>query len=122
MIALAGSIFILAGSAFILLAAFGALRLPDLFMRTHAITKAGTAGIGFLMLAVICFNHEMSIVTRALGVLFFISLTAPVSAHLISRAAYKYGVELWDRTFIDQVREYYKTGHVDPDSHKKPPA
>jgi multicomponent Na+:H+ antiporter subunit G len=45
-------------------------------------------------------------------------LTAPVAAHLIGRAAYYSNVKLWDKTWIDELAERYKTaGSSDPD-HK----
>jgi multicomponent Na+:H+ antiporter subunit G len=97
----------LVGSTFILLAAIGAVRLPDLFMRMHAMTKAGTVGAGFIMVAVASFFGSAAVATKAMGIVFFLALTAPVAAHMISRAAYLSGVKLWRRTFIDQLREAY---------------
>ncbi len=102
-----GVVCIWAGSLFMLLAAVGAVRLPDIYMRLHATTKAATAGIGLIIVAVMLFNHRMDILARSVGVLFFVALTAPISAHLISRAAYYSGVKKWKRTFIDELGEYY---------------
>ena len=45
-------IFMLAGSMFCLLAAVGILRLPDLYTRMHAASKAGTMGAGLLLAAI----------------------------------------------------------------------
>ena len=104
----AGAIFLLIGCSFFLLSALGAVRLPDLFTRMSAITKAGTAGVGFLMLAVVCFYGDWGTFVRAVGVLFFVGLTAPVSVHMISRAAYLAGVQLWEGTFEDQLSTYYE--------------
>lgn len=93
------------GALFMLIAAVGLVRLPDLFTRMHAITKAGTVGVGFMMFALIAFLPEASVVTQALGVMLFVALTAPVSAHMISRAAYLTGVNLWQGTFVDELHE-----------------
>ena len=74
-----------------LLAAVGLVRLPDLFTRLHATTKAGTVGAWFMMLAVIYFFSEVVVVMRAVAILLFLALTAPVSAHMIGQAAYSRG-------------------------------
>src|SRR5690606_37900547 len=106
MIEWVGAISLFIGTVLMFLASVGILRLPDLFTRMHAVAKAGTAGVGLIMVAVICFHPEIQVVTRALAVLFFIALTASISAHMIGRAAYITGVHLWKGTFVDQLREY----------------
>ena len=81
-------ISILAGSIFSLLAAIGILRLPDLFTRMHAASKAGTMGAGLMFLAVALISFNGSVILRAFVGFLFVLLTAPVSAHLLARAAY----------------------------------
>lgn len=93
---------LLAGTAFMLIAAIGLIRLPDLYTRMHAITKAGTLGIGLVLVGVAVFFGELSVVTRAVAVILFVLLTAPVSAHMIGRAGYIDDVALWDGTAFDQ--------------------
>ncbi|MBJ3774489.1 monovalent cation/H(+) antiporter subunit G [Acuticoccus mangrovi] len=81
----------LCGAFFVLVAAIGVLRLNDLYMRMHAASKAGTLGSCVLVLALALYSRESDVVLRALaGVVFFL-LTAPVSAHLLARAAYTVG-------------------------------
>ena len=46
------SVALIAGAFFTLVAAIGVVRLPDILMRMHASTKAGTLGTGFILLAV----------------------------------------------------------------------
>ncbi len=94
------------GSGFILIAAIGLLRFPDVLMRMHATTKAGTLGVGLIAVSVMFFAGDMDVVTRSAGVIFFVYLTAPISAHMISRAAYFSDVKLWEGTFVDQLREH----------------
>lgn len=79
------------GAFFTFVAAVGVLRLDDVYMRMHAASKAGTLGSGVLLIALAVYSGESDVVLRALaGVVFFL-LTAPVSAHLLARAAYSVG-------------------------------
>jgi multicomponent Na+:H+ antiporter subunit G len=104
------------GSLFSLVAALGMLRLPDTVMRMHAATKAGTLGAGLILIGEAFFYTELGITLRALAAITFLLLTAPVAAHLIGRAAYYSNVKLWEKTWIDQLAERYKTGGFsDPD-------
>jgi multicomponent Na+:H+ antiporter subunit G len=95
----------LLGSAFVLLAAVGILRLPDVFTRMHAATKPATLGIGLIIVAVAVHFGEVGIATRALLVGAFFVLTVPVGAHMIGRAAYLTGTSLWEGTVIDEWRD-----------------
>jgi multicomponent Na+:H+ antiporter subunit G len=104
------SILLVVGGAFMLLAGIGVVRMPDLFMRMQAATKAATLGAGCMLLAVAVHFGELAITTRALMVIAFVFLTAPVAAHVIARAAYSVGVPLWDGTQCDELRDAQKAG------------
>jgi CPA2 family monovalent cation:H+ antiporter-2 len=107
------SVLMLIGATFALLAGAGVVRMPDLFTRMQAATKASTLGIGCIILAVAVHFGELGITTRALATIIFVILTAPVAAHMIARAAYFVGVPLWDQTIIDELH-----GHYDRRTHK----
>lgn len=96
------AISVLSGAAFCLVAAIGVLRFEDVFMRLHASTKAGTLGAGLVMLAAALTLDGSGASARAVGVIAFLLLTAPVSAHVIARAAYLAGAALSPRTWIDE--------------------
>jgi multicomponent Na+:H+ antiporter subunit G len=98
-------IVLIIGTAFVLLAAVGVLRMPDLYSRMHASTKAGTLGVSCLMLAVAIHFGELGITTRALLVIAFLFLTAPVAATIIANAAYFTDVPQWEGTVIDELSE-----------------
>ena len=85
------ALFLLAGALFSFLAAVGILRLPDLYTRMHAASKAGTVGAGFIFLAVAIVSGDFSVLLRALIGIVFVALTAPVAAHLLARSAYQAG-------------------------------
>lgn len=103
-------ILILFGSSFMLIASLGILRMPDLLMRMHSSTKAGTLGMGCLFLAIAAYYGELGVTTRALAAIIFILLTAPVGAHVIGRAAYHLGTPFWEGTFTDELREAHLAG------------
>lgn len=104
---------ILVGALFMLLAALGVVRLPDLLTRMHATTKAATFGVTLIMLAVALHFAQVVVVARAFGVILFIMMTAPVAAHVIGRAGYFVGTRLWERTLKDELRPHY-----DPLTHE----
>lgn len=80
--------FLLLGGAFFTgAAAIGLVRLPDLFTRMHAASKAGAVGAGLLLIAAGCHSGDLAVTARAVAGFFFLILTSPVSAHLLARAA-----------------------------------
>ena len=97
------------GTAFMLVAAIGLLRLPDLYTRMHAVTKAGTLGVGLVLISAAVAFGDVSVMTRSLVAILFVLLTAPVSAHMIGRAGYLGKVELWEGTAFDDWEGGYET-------------
>ena len=93
---------IIAGATLALLAAVGVLRMPDVFTRMQASTKASTLGLGCLLVGVALRNPEFSFAIRAISIAAFMLLTTAVSAHVIARAAARGGAPLWDGTVIDE--------------------
>ncbi|WP_169644802.1 monovalent cation/H(+) antiporter subunit G [Rhizobium sp. SG526] len=97
------AMLLLAGALFSLIAAIGIVRLPDLYSRMHAASKAGTVGSGLLLLAVGIHSQDLSILARALAGFVFFVLTAPISAHLLARAAHKAGHRLTAPSVRDEL-------------------
>jgi len=91
------------GTLFMLLAGLGVLRLPDLYCRASATTKAATLGVGCLLIATAVFFQDSQVTTRVLATIAFLLLTAPVAAHMLGRAAYRRGVPLWEGTVSDEL-------------------
>lgn len=105
------------GSAFALLAAIGVLRMPDVFTRMQASTKASTLGLGCLAIGAALQLGDMASAIRLFAIFVFLLLTTPVSAHVIARAAYRAGVPLWRGTVLDERRhqdEHVAGGNGDP--------
>ena len=94
------------GAAFALLAAIGVLRMPDVFTRMQASTKASTLGLGCLLLGAAVQFGDVADFIRVLSIGAFLLLTTPVAAHVIARAAYLADVPLWDGTVLDERRDH----------------
>ncbi len=92
------------GATLVLLAAVGIVRMPDLFTRMQAATKAATLGLGLLLAAAAIALPDPSAFVRAVSIGAFIMLTSPVSNHVIARAAYLTKVPLWSGTVADEWR------------------
>ncbi len=103
-----GAAALLIGAFFMLVASLGLVRLPDVYTRMHAATKATTFGMGGILLTTSLAFQDMEVTTQSVLALVFLFLTAPVSAHLISRAAYKNGPDLCSSTTIDEYGPYLK--------------
>lgn len=97
----------LTGTTFLLLAAIGVVRMPDLFTRMQSASKASTLGIACVLLALAFHFPGVSVNIRVVGTITFFFLTAPITAHLIGRAAYFVGVPVWKGTVIDELRGRY---------------
>lgn len=82
------SFFLILGSFFLLVGGIGMVRLPDLFMRLHAPTKASTLGLGsFLIASIIYSAYYFRFGFPELLLTLFAFITAPVSANLLAQAA-----------------------------------
>lgn len=98
------AVFLLVGAAFSLLAALGTLRMPDVFTRMQASTKASTLGLGCLLVGAALQLADLASIVRAASIGAFVLLTSPVAAHVIARAAYIADVPLWEGTVADERR------------------
>ncbi|WP_232818265.1 monovalent cation/H(+) antiporter subunit G [Zobellella maritima] len=98
---------LLSGSFLMLLAGIGIIRMPDLLTRMHATSKAGALGVGLMACGFAVYFQETSVVVRALAVVVFVIMTAPVAAHVLARAGYFVGIRLWEGTVKDVIKERY---------------
>lgn len=104
------ALLLLSGGAFAFVAAVGVFRLPDVYMRMHASTKAGTLGCGLMLAAVAVFFGEVDVASRAVAAILFILVTAPIAAHVVGRAAHRTGAPMWERTHRDDLRAAQEAG------------
>lgn len=86
---LAGAVLVLIGALFLLLAALGLVRMPDVFNRMQAGTKATTLGSMLVFLGFGLLAPEGW--ARLLLLTVFIVLTNPLSSHALARSAIAQG-------------------------------
>ena len=79
----------LGGAGFVLIAALGVLRLPDVLCRMHAATKAGAFGATLLVLALILQTGDAATVVKGLILIFAFYASAPIAGHMLGRAIYR---------------------------------
>jgi multicomponent Na+:H+ antiporter subunit G len=115
------AILLLAGGVFAALAGIGIARMPDLLTRMQAATKAGTLGIGLLCAAAAVHYASIDTAIRAGLIVLFLFLTAPVGAHLLSRAAHRRGIRLTSRTKIDDLTQHRHRGYTPTPPPPPPP-
>lgn len=83
------SALIILGAFFTLIGSLGLFKLPDFYMRLHGPTKASTLGVGAILVAsAIYFSFKTGDISlHEVLVTLFLFITAPVSAHLMAKAA-----------------------------------
>lgn len=99
------SVLVLFGVILALISAFGLIRLPDVYTRSHAATKSATLGVLVTLTGAFMFfglEEGFFSIRLVLGIVF-VFLTAPVAGHLVCRAAYRSGVPLDKRTVQDDL-------------------
>jgi multicomponent Na+:H+ antiporter subunit G len=87
MINILSSILILAGVFFYLAGSIGLLRLPDLYSRLHALTKADNLGLGLLMAGLALHSQDLFVMLKLLLIWLAVLAASATSAHLIARQA-----------------------------------
>ena len=106
------------GSAFALLGALGLVRMPDVFTRMQASTKASTLGLGCLLSGAALQLGDLGSFIRLVSIGAFIFLTTPVAGHVIARASYLADVPLWEGTVLDERRQSADADANDRQQHE----
>jgi len=101
LMSLAGTLLLLIGSLFIALGALGLVRMPDLYTRLQAGTKAVTLGSLCLLLGIGLLQPAWW--SKLLLLALFIALTSPIGSSTIARAAQVTAHKPWQRS--DNQRE-----------------
>ena len=88
--------------------------MPDFYTRLSVTVKASTMGVGFILLAVIFHFFDFAVSTKVLAIIFFLFITTPVGAFMISKTAYARKIKLWDKSVIDELKELDIFDQEDP--------
>lgn len=91
--AVVAALMLVTGVTFIVIASVGVARLPDVFQRMHAATKAGGIGTSLVVLGVLVAGGVVRPVTGVLTIAFMLS-TLSVASQLLARAAYLSGAPI----------------------------
>ncbi len=87
MIEVIAGILVILGGIFAVIATVGLIKLPDVLMRMHASTKAGTLASSLILAAVAVEFQEIGVAVKCVAAVLFLVLTAPLAAHMIGRAS-----------------------------------
>jgi len=93
------------GITFIGIAAIGIIRMPDVYTRMSAVTKAVALGVGFILIGVVFHFNDTTVLIKATVIVVFLIFSLSVSAHVIGLAAYEDRTPLTDKTFRDELKE-----------------
>lgn len=113
---LIGSSLILLGSVIVLIAGLGVWRMPDVYNRLQAGTKASTLGLIFIFAGL---GFLMPVYwPKVVLLILFVLLTNPLSSHVLARTAHRIGVPLCGQTDGDALKEADEVS--DPSSLPEP--
>ena len=100
---MAGALVTLIGSLFLFLGAVGIVRMPDLYNRMQAGTKATTLGTILTLLGIGIYHPSW--IGRMLLLVIFVAITNPISSHALARAAHFIGVPLAKGSVCDTLAD-----------------
>lgn len=132
---------LIGGLFFMFVGALGVVRFPDFYARSHAASKCVTLGMLGLLAALVLFvgtastaptgeaqtevAEEMragaagiaegpttATTTKALLVLAFVFIAAPIGSHMLARAAHRARVPAWSGTLGDELAEDEAAAHA----------
>ncbi|TVT28747.1 Na+/H+ antiporter subunit G [Salinicoccus cyprini] len=97
--------FILAGAFLAAVSAIGVIRLPDVYTRLHASSKSSTLGVMMMMLGAFLYFWFVDgyVDSKLFLAVLFIFITAPVSAHMLSRSAFHSNISPYRMTVINEL-------------------
>ena len=98
-------VLLVSGLSFMLIGAWGTVRLPDAYHRLHAASKCSTLGLLGLLLGAVVHIGTAAALSKAVLTLVFTFVAAPVGSHILARSAHAAGLEQWERTLSDELAE-----------------
>ena len=97
------AISLAAGVFFMFVAAVGVVRLPDVYHRLHAASKASTLGLLGLLLGAVFHIGTLGVLTKAGLILLFAFIATPIGSHILAKAAHRVRSPLWKETLDDEL-------------------
>lgn len=96
------------GVFFNVAAVVGIIRMPDLYCRLHSSSKNTTLGSLLIVFGLALRQFQAGQTPAGIKVLLiflFLLVVTPIGSHALARAAYKFGVPLWEKSVVDQYPE-----------------
>ncbi len=90
-------VLFVAGGFFFLAGTVGILRLPDVFTRLHALTKADNLGLGLVMLGAAFHMDSWQNVVKLVFIWVLVLVASATVSHLIGRNALMQGQKPWEK-------------------------
>lgn len=103
MLDLLGAVLLVGGALFLLLGGLGLVRMPDVFTRIQAGTKATTLGTMLTLSGMACLQPDWALKLLLIGL--FILLTNPLSSQVMARSAHRTGSRQTAKTVVDRLAE-----------------
>jgi multicomponent Na+:H+ antiporter subunit G len=113
------AVLIIIGVMFMLISTIGLLRFPDFYIRMSAITKGATLGLGFILSGMGIYFNEPDMFLKVVLIICFTFITSPVAAHVIGRTAVRNKIPFWERTNLEEFKDYMRKEHLHHRDHEK---
>ncbi len=119
------SVLLIIGGLFVLVGSIGLLRLQDIYVRLHAPTKATTLGLGSVLIgSMVYMYHQQGFLSiNELLITLFLVITAPVTAHILAKAAMHSKANILERTrnqhLVENARKQLPPEQNDQQGEKK---
>jgi multicomponent Na+:H+ antiporter subunit G len=98
-----GGLLLVIGASFLLLGGLGLVRMPDVFNRIQAGTKATTLGTLLSLAGFACLQPDWTLKLFLIGL--FVLFTNPLSSQVLARAAHRSGIPMTQSTTVDTLDE-----------------
>jgi multicomponent Na+:H+ antiporter subunit G len=86
-------VLVLGGCFFIIVGAFGLVRLPDVYARVHSAGLVDTVGAGLLLVGLTLYGGFTIVTIKLLLIVAFIFFTSPTSSNAFANAVYSAGIK-----------------------------
>ncbi len=100
---LIGGLLLVAGTSFLFFGGLGMVRMPDVYNRIQAGTKATTLGTILSLAGAACLHPEWGWKLLLIGL--FLLFTNPISSQVLARAAHRRGIAKSPATVVDRLEE-----------------
>ncbi|MCF8217896.1 MAG: monovalent cation/H(+) antiporter subunit G [Bacteroidales bacterium] len=98
-----GALITLAGSIFLVLGSLGLVRMPDLYTRIQAGTKASTLGTILTLFGLGLIHLDW--MGKLIILILFVLLTNPISSHILARSAHYIKTPVSKLTKVDKLKD-----------------